>query len=63
VAGFAFTDDTTYDQYVEALKTVESVTGYAEIRWPKMEAARAHAEQLLAAARKARSSQQKKVAV
>jgi indolepyruvate ferredoxin oxidoreductase len=63
VESFSFTDDTTYDQYVEALKTVESVTGYAEIRWPKMEAAKAHAEQILASVRKARSAQQKKVAV
>jgi indolepyruvate ferredoxin oxidoreductase len=63
VDGFSFTDDITYDQYVEALKTIESVTGYAEIRWPKMQAARARSEQILAAARKARSAQQKKVAV
>jgi len=30
----------------------EPVTGYAEVRWPKMEAARARASQTLAALRK-----------
>ena len=63
VDGLSFIDDATYDQYVEALKTVESVTGYAEIRWPKIEAARAKAEQILAAVRKARTAPSKKVAV
>ncbi len=40
-----------YDAYVDTLRTVESVTGYAEIRQPKMEAARSKAEQLLAGLR------------
>lgn len=42
-----------YGVYLEALRTVESVTGYAEIRRPKMEAARSKAEQLLAGLRHA----------
>lgn len=63
VDGFAFGDDAGYGQYLEALRTVESVTGYAEIRWPKMEAARARAEQILAALRKAQSAQRERLAV
>lgn len=63
VDGFAFRDDASYDQYVEALKTVESVTGYAEIRWPKMESARARAEQILAATRKAKADRTPRMAV
>jgi indolepyruvate ferredoxin oxidoreductase len=63
VDDFAYTDETSYQLYVDALNTVESVTGYAEIRWPKMEAARTRAEQLLAAARKVRGARQQKLAV
>jgi indolepyruvate ferredoxin oxidoreductase len=63
VDGFSFSDDATYDQYLEALRTVESVTGYAEIRWPKMEAARARAEQILAALRKSKSTRRGQVTV
>lgn len=52
VDGFSVTHDSThYGRYVEALRTVEQVTGYAEIRKPKMEAARGKAEQILAARR------------
>ena len=40
-----------YPQYVEALRMVESARGYAEIRRPKMEAARYRADQLLAGLR------------
>ncbi|HOB72964.1 MAG TPA: 2-oxoacid:acceptor oxidoreductase family protein [Phycisphaerae bacterium] len=63
VDGFAFTDDASYAQYVEALETVRTVTGYSEIRWPKMEAARARAEQILAAVRKAKASHGPKLTV
>ena len=35
-------------RYLQALRCVESVKGYREIRYPKMEAARRQAEQLLA---------------
>jgi len=38
-----------YPQYLEALQTAESVRGYAEVRWPKMEAARLKAEHVLKA--------------
>lgn len=40
-----------YPQFVEALQTVESARGYAEIRRPKMEAARSRADHLLAGVR------------
>jgi indolepyruvate ferredoxin oxidoreductase len=47
VDNFAFHDDATYRQYVEALRTPEGITGYAEIRWPKMEAARSKSDQIV----------------
>ena len=47
VDGFVWTNETEYAANLEALQCVESVTGYAEIRWPKMAAARSKAEQLL----------------
>ena len=43
-----------YSQYVEALQVVESARGYAEIRKPKMEAARYRADQLLLGLRTSR---------
>jgi len=49
VDGFSFDNEVTYRQYVDVLKSVETITGYAEIRLPKIEATRAKAEQLLAA--------------
>jgi len=36
-----------YEKWVQILRTPESVTGFREIRYPKMEAARAQAESLL----------------
>ncbi|MEP0843602.1 MAG: 2-oxoacid:acceptor oxidoreductase family protein, partial [Phycisphaerae bacterium] len=63
VDGFSFADPAGYRQYVEALKTVESVTGFAEVRWPKMAAARSRAEQILAALRKSRPVQAARLAV
>src|SRR4029077_14261222 len=53
VDNFAFNEDTGYRQYVEALQTPATVTGYAEIRRPKMEAARNKAEQIRASIGKA----------
>jgi hypothetical protein len=53
VDDFCLTAAQGYDQYVEALKAAESVTGFAEIRRPKMDAARARAEQTLAGLRTA----------
>jgi hypothetical protein len=40
-----------YPQFAEALQVVESAKGYAEIRKPRMEAARYRADQLLAGVR------------
>lgn len=37
-----------YQRWLEILRTPERVTGYREVRYPKMEAARRRAEQLLA---------------
>ena len=51
VDDFCLTAAQGYDQYVEALMAAESVTGYAEIRRPKMQAARSRAEQALASLR------------
>ena len=36
-----------YDRYVQALRCVEEVRGYREVRYPKMEEARRKAEELL----------------
>ncbi len=52
VDDFAYTGDTAYAQYVEALRTVESITGYAEVRWPRAEAAMSRATQILASSQK-----------
>ena len=51
VDSFIRDGSSAYDAYLEALRTSESVTGYAEVRWPKMEAARAKADHLLKTAR------------
>lgn len=48
VDDFAFTGDAGYAQYLKVLRSVESIRGYAEIRWPKIEAALARARQDLA---------------
>jgi hypothetical protein len=52
VDNFAFHDELSYRQHVEALRTPETVTGYAEIRWPKMQTARSKAEQIVGGIRK-----------
>jgi indolepyruvate ferredoxin oxidoreductase len=52
VDNFAFQDEASYRQYVEALRAPETVTGFAEIRWPKMQTARSRAEQLVNGMRK-----------
>ncbi len=49
VDGFEHIRESDYADYVEALRTVESVKGFAEIRWPRMTEARRRAEQILAA--------------
>lgn len=40
-------DRPAYDRWVEALRCVEQVSGYREIRYPKMEQARRRAEELV----------------
>lgn len=52
VDGFTWTNETEYAANLEALRCVESVTGYAEVRRPKMAAARSRAEQFLAGFRR-----------
>ena len=42
-----FEDPSAYRAYVKALKLPESVSGYRKIRYPKMESAKAQAEQIL----------------
>ncbi len=63
VDGFAFVDEASYRQYVEVLRTAESITGYAEVRGKRIEAARARAQQLLASLRKGQTAAQRKLAV
>ncbi len=46
-ANAPLTDKETYDRYVQALRCVEAVRGYREIRYPKMEEARQKVEQVL----------------
>jgi len=56
VDSFAYTGDDEYHRWLELLRCVEPVNGYAEYRLPKMAAARSRGEQLrrtLAAARTA----------
>ncbi len=45
---YAHKDDRNYARWLEILGVTEPVTGYREIRYPKMEAARLHAQDLLA---------------
>ncbi|HNI57948.1 MAG TPA: hypothetical protein PKZ00_10220, partial [Elusimicrobiota bacterium] len=48
VDGFQiFHDEAVYRQYVEALQVPAGVRGYRQIRAPKMDAARARAEEIL----------------
>ncbi len=46
VAEFAYANDAEYQRQFDLLSCVEPVRGYAEYRWPKMEAARSRGEQL-----------------
>ncbi len=62
VDDFAFNDRAGYAQYLEILRCPENVTGYAEIRWPKMDDARARADQMLADVRKSRQPKAVKMA-
>ncbi len=45
---FAFTDRRTYQQWVQVLRLPEQVTGYREIRYPKMNLARRRADEIFA---------------
>ncbi|UCD29956.1 MAG: 2-oxoacid:acceptor oxidoreductase family protein, partial [Planctomycetota bacterium] len=47
VDNFEFDDDVSYAQYVEVLKSIEDITGYAEIRRSKIHEVRSRAEQIL----------------
>ena len=48
VDGFhIFTDGEVYNLYLSALKSVDDVRGYYKVRYPKMDAARRNAEELL----------------
>jgi hypothetical protein len=40
-------DRAAYDRWVEALRCVEQVRGYREVRYPKMDEARRRAEELV----------------
>ena len=62
VDSFTTADEAHYERYAEVLESVESITGYAEIRWPKMQAVRDRAEQTLAPVRKANSAAKPTVA-
>ncbi len=48
VENFHYEDRASYDRYVKALRCVEDVRGYREVRYPKMDEARRRAESLLA---------------
>ena len=47
VENFHYEDRASYDRYVKALRCVEEVRGYREVRYPKMDEARRRAEGLL----------------
>jgi indolepyruvate ferredoxin oxidoreductase len=47
VENFRYEDRVGYERYVKALRCVEDVRGYREVRYPKMEEARRRAEGLL----------------
>ena len=47
VENFHYEDRAGYDRYVKALRCVEEVRGYREVRYPKMEEARRKAEGLV----------------
>ena len=48
VKNFHYSDRAGYDRYVKALRCVEEVRGYREVRYPKMEEAKRKAEAALA---------------
>jgi indolepyruvate ferredoxin oxidoreductase len=52
VVNFRYDDRASYDRYVKALRCVEDVRGYREVRYPKMDEARRKAEELLAQPKK-----------
>jgi indolepyruvate ferredoxin oxidoreductase len=52
VENFHYEDRAGYDRYVKALRCVEEVRGYREVRYPKMEEARRKAEGLFSQPRK-----------
>lgn len=56
VDGFAPETDADYALQLEVLRSVEPVNGYAEFRWPKMDAARDRARQLLRSGRVPRAA-------
>jgi indolepyruvate ferredoxin oxidoreductase len=47
VENFHYDDRASYDRYVKALRCVEEVRGYREVRYPKMDEARRKVEELL----------------
>jgi indolepyruvate ferredoxin oxidoreductase len=47
VGNFHYEDRAAYDRYVKALRCVEDVRGYREVRYPKMNEARRKAEEIL----------------
>jgi indolepyruvate ferredoxin oxidoreductase len=47
VENFHYDDRASYDRYVKALRCVEEVRGYREIRYPKMEETKRKVEELL----------------
>jgi len=48
VENFQYGDRASYERYVKALRCVEEVRGYREVRYPKMDEAKAKVEKLLA---------------
>jgi len=60
---FEYADDASYAQYVEILKSVESITGYAEIRQSKVRDVRNRTEQMLVNLKKTASAKIKKAVV
>ena len=55
---FAPTDDESYEKHVRAMEAVETVRGYREIRYPKMEEAKAQIDSLLIACERTEKFQQ-----
>jgi len=49
VMDFRYDDRASYDRYVNALRCVEDVRGYREVRYPKMDQVRRKVEELLTA--------------